>query len=140
MEGRCLPSGVGEDQFSELELGGTGTKELCAGGNAAGHEACCEKFWLDLPEQFRKKKNLTFQKKKKGSILFLIFMFMIKINNFKLMVFDIPQGRNSNNFKDADVVHRYFISRIESLFLPSYKEKELKTIKNHEIIREKHII
>lgn len=36
----CLPGGVGGGQFSELELGGTGTEGLCAGGNSAGHEAC----------------------------------------------------------------------------------------------------
>lgn len=50
VECTCLLTGVGGDQLSELGLGGTGTKGLCAGGNSAGHEACCERFWLDLTE------------------------------------------------------------------------------------------
>lgn len=112
MECMCLPGGVGENQFSELELGGAGTKELCAGGSSAGHEARCEKFWLDLSEWLRKKEEspCLCKGKKKASILVLIFIFMIKINNFKLLVFDVPLGRNPNNFNDADVIHRSTIS------------------------------
>lgn len=61
---------------------------------------------------------------------------MIKTNDFKLMVFDAPEERNSNILK----MQMWYIGTSLALFLLSYKEKEFKTIKNHEIIRQKHII
>lgn len=109
------------DQFSELELGGTCTKGLCAGGNSAGHETWVWKVLAGSLRIVQKEEKSHCLWKKKGIHLLSHLYFMIKINNFKLLVFDTPLKRSPNIFKDAEVIHKYIISMSHCSFFLTKK-------------------
>lgn len=86
--------------------------------NSAEHEACVWKAFAESLRIVQKAKKISLSLKK-ASICFLVFIFMINVNNFRQLLFDTPLEISSSNFRDADVKRSYSTS-LAWVTIPSF--------------------
>lgn len=113
-----VPAALGGGEFPQRELGVAGAKGLCAGGNSAEHQAPAREVFVGSLRIVPKapKSHCPCEK---APICFLVFIFVIKIKNFRQLLFGLPLEGSSHNFRDPNVNHIYSPS-LARVTIPSF--------------------